>query len=219
MAEAQNTNVQEQDINQLLKVRREKLAALQEAGKDPFQITKYDVTHHSTDIKENFDTLEGQIVRLSDKIAYVNHDIDDAIRGGILSEADIPPKFRKILGNSTKERLNTITHDVIIHSMDAPEVRMSEEVAEAMKGLRKFMFENVYRSKKVKQDEELDKIRNMLFFLYDYFLKNPEKLPKERLDMVDEWGLEEVVKDQIAGMTDRYAVNMFSEIFIPKGWR
>ena len=74
-------------------------------------------------------------------------------------------------------------------------------------------------SKKVKQDEELDKIRNMLFFLYDYFLKNPEKLPKERLDMVDEWGLEEVVKDQIAGMTDRYAVNMFSEIFIPKGWR
>lgn len=81
------------------------------------------------------------------------------------------------------------------------------------------MFERVYYSKAVKTEEELDKIRNMIFFLYDYFLKNPEKLPEERIEMIEEWGLEEVVKDQIAGMSDRYAVSMFSEIFIPNGWR
>ena len=164
-------------------------------------------------------TLEGQIVRFSDRIAYINHDIDDAIRGGIIRIEDIPKEYLDYLGYRHSQRISTLVSDLIVHSEGKDKITMSEEALYHMNGLRKFMFENVYRSKKVKQDEELDKIRNMLFFLYDYFLKNPEKLPKERLDMVDEWGLEEVVKDQIAGMTDRYAVNMFSEIFIPKGWR
>ncbi len=164
-------------------------------------------------------TLEGQIVRFSDRIAYINHDIDDAIRGGIIRIEDIPKEYLDYLGYRHSQRISTLVSDLIVHSEGKNQIIMSEEALYHMNGLRKFMFENVYRSKKVKQDEELDKIRNMLFFLYDYFLKNPEKLPKERLDMVDEWGLEEVVKDQIAGMTDRYAVNMFSEIFIPKGWR
>ncbi|MBR7148716.1 MAG: deoxyguanosinetriphosphate triphosphohydrolase [Firmicutes bacterium] len=164
-------------------------------------------------------TLEGQIVRFSDRIAYINHDIDDAIRGGIIRIDDIPKEYLDYLGYRHSQRISTLVTDLIVHSEGKDKIIMSEEALYHMNGLRKFMFENVYRSKKVKQDEELDKIRNMLFFLYDYFLKNPEKLPKERLDMVDEWGLEEVVKDQIAGMTDRYAVNMFSEIFIPKGWR
>ena len=164
-------------------------------------------------------TLEGQIVRFSDRIAYINHDIDDAIRGGIIRIDDIPKEYLDYLGYRHSQRISTLVSDLIVHSEGKDKIIMSEEALYHMNGLRKFMFENVYRSKKVKQDEELDKIRNMLFFLYDYFLQNPEKLPKERLDMVDEWGLEEVVKDQIAGMTDRYAVNMFSEIFIPKGWR
>ena len=128
-------------------------------------------------------------------------------------------QYLEYLGYRHSQRISTLVTDLIVHSEGQDKIIMSEEALYHMNGLRKFMFENVYRSKKVKQDEELDKIRNMLFFLYDYFLKNPEKLPKERLEMVDEWGLEEVVKDQIAGMTDRYAVNMFSEIFIPKGWR
>ena len=164
-------------------------------------------------------TLEGQIVRMSDKIAYVNHDIDDAIRDGILSEADIPPKFRKILGNSTKERLNTITHDVIIHSMDAPEVRMSEEVAEAMKGLRKFMFENVYRNPVAKREE--NKAVEMVKNLYEYYMEHIEKLPDEyyrRMELFEDTK-EQVICDYIAGMTDNYAVKVFQEIFIPESWK
>ena len=163
-------------------------------------------------------TLEGQIVRLSDKIAYVNHDIDDAIRGGILSEADIPPKFRKILGNSTKERLNKITHDVITHSMDCPKVQMSEEVAEAMQGLRKFMFENVYRNPVAKREE--NKAIEMMKKLYGYYMDHIEKLPDEYFRRMELFGdtKEQVICDYIAGMTDNYAVKIFQEIFIPESW-
>lgn len=164
-------------------------------------------------------TLEGQVVRLSDKIAYVNHDVDDAIRGGILSEADIPPKFRKILGNSTKERLNTITHDVIINSMDKPKVQMSEEVNEAMQGLRRFMFENVYRNPLAKQEE--NKAVEMVKKLYNYYLEHLDKLPGEYLRMMQLKGdsKEQVICDYIAGMTDNYAVKVFQEIFIPESWK
>ena len=164
-------------------------------------------------------TLEGQIVRLSDKIAYVNHDIDDAIRGGILSEADIPPKFRMLLGNSTKDRLNTITHDVIINSMDKPNICMSQEVEEAMTGLRKFMFDNVYRNPLAKQEEH--KAVEMVKNLYHYYMEFPEKLPQEFLTMMQQNGdsKEQVICDYIAGMTDNYAVKTFQEIFVPEAWK
>ncbi|MBQ2985882.1 MAG: deoxyguanosinetriphosphate triphosphohydrolase [Tyzzerella sp.] len=164
-------------------------------------------------------TLEGQVVRLSDKIAYVNHDIDDAIRGGILSEADIPPKYRMILGNSTKERLNTITHDVIINSMDKPNVQMSEEVNEAMQGLRKFMFENVYKNSVAKQEES--KAIEMVRKLYFYYYEQLDKLPNEYLRRMEFYGdsKEQVICDYIAGMTDNYAVKVFQEIFIPESWK
>lgn len=164
-------------------------------------------------------TLEGQVVRLSDKIAYVNHDIDDAIRGGILSEADIPPKYRMILGNSTKERLNTITHDVIINSMDKPNVQMSEEVHEAMQGLRKFMFENVYKNSVAKQEES--KAIEMVRKLYFYYYEQLDKLPSEYLRRMELYGdsKEQVICDYIAGMTDNYAVKVFQEIFIPESWK
>ena len=164
-------------------------------------------------------TLEGQVVRLSDKIAYVNHDIDDAIRGGILSEADIPPKYRMILGNSTKERLNTITHDVIINSMDKPNVQMSEEVHEAMQGLRKFMFENVYKNSVAKQEES--KAIEMVRKLYYYYYEQLDKLPNEYLRRMQLFGdsKEQVICDYIAGMTDNYAVKVFQEIFIPESWK
>ena len=164
-------------------------------------------------------TLEGQIVRLSDKIAYVNHDIDDAIRGGILSEADIPPKFRKILGNSTKERLSRITHDVITNSMDRPVVQMSEEVAEAMQGLRRFMFDNVYRNPVAKHEE--NKAIEMVKNLYSYYMEHCEKLPDEYFRRMELYGdsKEQVICDYIAGMTDNYAVKIFQEIFIPESWK
>lgn len=164
-------------------------------------------------------TLEGQIVRLSDKIAYVNHDIDDAIRGGILSEADIPPKFRMILGNSTKERLNTITHDVITNSMEQDKIQMSEEVEEAMQGLRRFMFDNVYRNPVAKQEEH--KAVEMVKNLYNYYKEHVDKLPQEYLRLMEMNGdcQEQIICDYIAGMTDNYAVKTFQEIFVPESWK
>ncbi len=164
-------------------------------------------------------TLEGQVVRLSDKIAYVNHDVDDAIRGGILSEADIPPKFRMVLGNSTKERLNTITHDVITNSMEQSSIQMSEEVEEAMQGLRKFMFDNVYRNPLAKQEEH--KAVEMVKNLYGYYMEHVDKLPQEYLRLMELNGdsQEQIICDYIAGMTDNYAVKTFQEIFVPESWK
>ena len=164
-------------------------------------------------------TLEGQIVRMSDKIAYVNHDIDDAIRGGILSEEDIPSEFRNILGNSTRERLNKITRDVITSSMEQPKVQMSEEVEEAMRGLRKFMFENVYHNPVAKREE--NKAVELVKNLYGYYMDHVEKLPHEYYSRMELYGdaKEQVICDYIAGMTDNYAVKKFQEIFIPESWK
>lgn len=164
-------------------------------------------------------TLEGQIVRFSDRIAYINHDIDDAIRGGIIRQQDLPAACMEGLGSDHKTRINTLVTDLIRNSDGKSTIILSNSSSDLMNILRDFMFEHVYHSKVVKRDEELDKIRNMFFFLYDYFLQNPDKLPKERQDMMGRFGREEVVKDHIAGMTDRYAVSMFSEIFVPKGWK
>ena len=148
-------------------------------------------------------------MRLSDKIAYINHDIDDAIRGGILSEADIPPKYRKILGNTTRARLNTMIHDVIIHSMDQPKTQMSEEVEAALMGLRKFMFENVYRNPLAKSEEE--KAIKLVQNLYEYYSEHFEKLPEPELQraVLRGDGKEQIICDYIAGMTDNYAVKSF----------
>lgn len=158
-------------------------------------------------------------MRLSDKIAYINHDIDDAIRGGILSEADIPPKYRKILGNTTRARLNTMIHDVIIHSMDQPKIQMSEEVEAALMGLRKFMFENVYRNPLAKSEEE--KAIKLVQNLYEYYSEHFEKLPEPELQraVLRGDGKEQIICDYIAGMTDNYAVKKFQEIFVPESWK
>ena len=128
-------------------------------------------------------TLEGQIVRLSDKIAYINHDIDDAIRGGVLKEEDIPKTYREILGNSTRVRLDTMIHNVIINSMDQPEIRMSPEVERATMDLRAFMFENVYKNPVAKGEEE--KAINMVTNLYDYYRRHIQLLPDQFLEMLD----------------------------------
>ena len=163
-------------------------------------------------------TLEGQIVRLSDKIAYINHDIDDAIRGGILREEDIPKKYTDVLGTSVKGRLNTLVHNVIINSVDRPVIQMSEEVHEAMQGLRIFMFENVYRNPVAKKEE--GKAIHMITNLYEFYIKNPEFLPEQSQNMLKKGEeLSQVVCDYIAGMTDTYAVKKFTEFFIPESWK
>lgn len=164
-------------------------------------------------------TLEGQIVRLSDKIAYINHDIDDAIRGGVLKEEDIPKPYREILGNSTRVRLDTMIHNVIINSMDQPEIRMSPEVEQATMALRAFMFENVYKNPVAKGEEE--KAINMVTNLYEYYRRHIQLLPDQFLEMLEEEGStpERIVCDYIAGMTDTYAIKKFEEYFIPESWK
>ena len=164
-------------------------------------------------------TLEGQIVQLSDKIAYINHDIDDAIRGGILTEADLPRAYTDVLGHTTRMRLNTMIHDVVTHSMDQPRIIMSERVREATMGLRRFLFENVYQNPVAKGEET--KAIGMIQNLYAYYLDHMDQIPRQYLDMTREGKAtkERVVCDYIAGMTDSYAVKKFQEYFIPESWK
>lgn len=164
-------------------------------------------------------TLEGQVVKLSDRIAYINHDIDDALRGGIIGYNDLPKDCIEVLGETHRDRINNLVIDVVNNSKDQHKIMMSDKMSYYKNKLRTFMFENVYHCQEVKKVEEMDKINHIIRELYHFYLRNPNKLPDEYYQMIDEWGVEEIVKDQIAGMTDRYAINVFSEIFIPKRWK
>lgn len=164
-------------------------------------------------------TLEGKIIRISDKIAYINHDIDDAIRGGILSEKELPEELTAILGHSTKERLNTLIHDVIRESMDKPDICMSENVSDAMTRLRKYMFDSVYTNPAAKSEEV--KAHKMLREMYLYFCEHPEEIPEafRSVESLRSESVERIVCDYIAGMSDQYAINIFKRIFIPVSWK
>ena len=163
-------------------------------------------------------TLEGKIVRLSDKIAYINHDIDDAIRAHILGKEDIPRELREILGETTRERLNTLIHDIIINSTGIDDIRMSKDVEEAMHRLRRFMFQSVYQNPAA-QGEEV-KARELLKQLYGYYTEHLDRIPDTFLHMLDEGEeIGRVICDYISGMTDQYAVAKFSEYFMPQKWQ
>ncbi|MCR1839417.1 deoxyguanosinetriphosphate triphosphohydrolase [Murimonas intestini] len=163
-------------------------------------------------------TLEGKIVRLSDKIAYINHDIDDAERAGILTEEEIPLEYRRILGYTIRERLNTLIHDIVRNSEGRPDIIMSPHMEKAMQDLRHFMFEHVYKNPKAKSEES--KAKNMLRELYGYYSRHLDAMPAEYLELIDRGEAEErVVCDYIAGMTDQYSMARFSELFIPKAWQ
>ncbi len=167
----------------------------------------------------NPSTLEGKIVRFSDKIAYINHDIDDAIRGKIIKENDIPKVYSDVLGTSVKERLDIMIHDIIRNSLDKPDIVMSPGVESAMKNLRRWMFENVYKNPAAKSEEY--KAQQLIVRLYEYYMKHPEELPEEFIVMMEERGekRERVVCDYIAGMSDSYAIDKFEELFVPKAWK
>lgn len=164
-------------------------------------------------------TLEGKVVQLSDKIAYINHDMDDAIRGGILTESDIPLEFSSVLGHSPKDRLDTMVHDVIINSRNQPDIRMSDRVWKAMRGLRSFMYERVYKNPKAKSEE--GKAIHMVTNLYTYYMEHPDLLPNQYAGALEkkEISREQQVCDYIAGMTDSYAVKKFEKYFIPESWK
>ena len=162
-------------------------------------------------------TLEGKIVRFSDKIAYIHHDMDDAIRGGILKEADIPKEIGDVIGYTCGQRLDHFIHDIVSTSHGKDYILMSEPVAEAMSKLRQFMFENVYTNPKAKGEE--GKAEMLIEILYDYHMKHKDKLPKDMLALTEQGEpLERIVCDYISAMTDRFAIAKFEEIYMPIAW-
>ena len=162
-------------------------------------------------------TLEGKIVRLSDKIAYIHHDMDDAQRAGIISEDDIPVTLRMLLGYTTRERLNTFVHDVIENSLEQDTIKMSAEIYEAMMDLRALMFQNVYENPAAHKEEE--KVVKMLTELYEYYVEHPEAMSTEYRELIVRGEKkEQAVCDYLSGMTDQYSIRKFREIYIPKAW-
>ena len=174
------------------------------------------ILNHQTSLMPS--TLEGKIVRLSDKIAYINHDIDDAIRARVLAEEDIPVEYREILGETTRKRLDNLIHNIITNSLGTNDICMSQEVEHAMRNLRRFMFEKVYRNPVAKREEE--RAEGLLSRLYQYYIEHIDILPAWYLAMMDQGQTKErVVCDYIAGMTDQYAIAKFEEYFMPKAWQ
>ncbi len=162
-------------------------------------------------------TLEGQIVRLSDKIAYIHHDMDDAIRAGILKESDVPKEIGDVIGYTTGERLDHFIHDIVSNSYDKNAIVMSEPVADAMKKLRAFMFERVYHNPEAKSQE--GKAEMLIQTLYSYYRHHLELLPVDLIRLLDKNEPEErIVCDYISSMTDRFAIAKYEEIYIPKSW-
>ena len=163
-------------------------------------------------------TLVGKVVRLSDKIAYINHDIDDAIRAGILTEEMLPSQYTDILGHTVRERLNTLVHSIIENSQGKPEILMAEDVEKAMRELRSFMFEHVYTNSVSKKEDP--KAKRLLADLFGYYMGHVEELPEEYRHLMESGdSRERAVCDYIAGMSDGYAIDTFTELFIPQAWK
>lgn len=160
-------------------------------------------------------TLEGQVVRISDKIAYVNHDIDDAIRGNVLKKSQIPSRVSKILNIKEKFKIDTIINSLVENSIDG-EIKMSSEIKSAFLELHEFMYKYVYGDSAAKI--EAKKVPNFIKTLYEYFLKHIELLPPFMQSIATKEGKDRAVCDYIAGMTDNYAVHIFEKIFVPKSW-
>ena len=178
-----------------------------------YEVRRGILCHSGSELPES---LEGQIVRLADRIAYINHDIDDAMRAGILKNEEIPTEISAVLGSTHSERINTLVSDVVQTSMGRPVVEMTARVQAAMLELRAFMFERVYRNPVAKGEES--KARRIIQALYQYYLEHPEKLPADFLPQLDLEGMPRVVCDYVAGMTDKYAVFKFEELFVPTAW-
>ena len=161
-------------------------------------------------------TLEGKCVSLADRIAYINHDLDDAVRAGLLSLEDIPKDVIAVLGNTSKQRINTAINSIYNNSNGVNDVKMDKDVEEASEKLRSFMFERVYHNKAAKNEEE--RAERMLTAMYRYFIENCDKMPETYISLLEKYPREQVVCDYISSMTDRYAIYKFNSIFVPSGW-
>lgn len=162
------------------------------------------------------ETKEGQIVRWADRIAYVNHDVDDATRAGVLTDEDIPRQIARVLGGNHSQRIDTLVCDMILTSREAGDICLSPDVEKALDGLRGFMFEKVYFNPAVKGEES--KAKDMLKRMYEYYYNHPEMLPADFQPQLSFDGMEQIVCDYIAGMTDHYAVAKFTQLCVPAGW-
>ncbi len=162
-------------------------------------------------------TLEGQCVSIADRVAYINHDLEDAIRAGILRSDDVPKSVTSVLGNSSRERINTAVLSVYRNSVGKNQVKMSGLEEEASEKLRAFMFERVYLSQTAKGEEQ--KAERMLTAMYEYFIKNADKLPQTYFQLTEKYGAEQAVCDYLSSMTDRYALYTFNSLFVPRGWQ
>ncbi len=170
-------------------------------------------------------TLEGQIIRFSDKIAYVQHDIDDSIRAGVLKETDLPDQYTNVLGHSHGDRITALVTDLVMHTRELMEqaqsgeivrVSFTEEVDEALKGLRAFMFDRVYKGDICAQERERAAL--VIQYLFDYYCSNPEQMPQLYRSIVEEEGVKQGVCDYISGMSDAYCIALFKEITIPRSF-
>jgi len=174
------------------------------------------IINHSGDNLSN--TLEGQLVKYADRIAYINHDIDDAIRAEVISEDMLPKDCLNILGETHSKRINTLITDIIENSMNQDVITMSEAIRVQMEDLRQFMFENVYFNKKAKKED--DKAEYIVEQVYNYFLTHFDKLPDNTKKIYVDISAtkEDIICDYIAGMTDRFMLNTFMDLFVPKAW-
>jgi dGTPase len=173
------------------------------------------ILNHTGDSEAS--TLEGQIIKIADRIAYINHDIDDAIRGGIITIDDVPKELISTLGKGHGERINRMVSAVISESFEKPYVKMEKEIWEATMELRSFLFDSVYRNKKAKSEEE--KAIEMLRILFEYFTKNPNEMPGVYFANTKNEPVERCVCDYISSMTDRYAIDLFRELYVPGMWK
>lgn len=160
-------------------------------------------------------TAEGNVVRLSDKIAYINHDIEDAVRAGILKNSDLPEMPVKVLGNTKSQRITTLVTSIIQNGAD--EIRMTKNIQAAHDELRNFMFSSVYTNPAAKAEEKKAKI--LVEQLYFHFKKNPEKMPEEYINICRKFDVDRAVCDYISGMSDGYAVDLYTELFVPRSWK
>ena len=161
-------------------------------------------------------TLEGQIIRIADRIAYINHDIDDAIRAGVLAENDIPLDLRMKLGMSKGARINSMVNNVVENSLEGDKIKMSDGFFQYFNELHEFMFTAVYRNPVCKSEEV--KAIAMIDKLYDYYNKHIDELPPDYIKLAERDGTERAVCDYIAGMSDNYSVKVFNQLFVPKFW-
>ncbi|MGN0673674.1 MAG: deoxyguanosinetriphosphate triphosphohydrolase [Anaerovoracaceae bacterium] len=163
-------------------------------------------------------TLEGQVVKFSDRIAYINHDIDDALRSGIIEQKDLPRQDIEILGETHSDRINNLIVNLTANSDNSPEIKLSKEYYDALMDLRGFMFTYVYRSDEVLAATNMNKVDVVIRALYEYYLDNADLMPELYRNVAKEDGIAVAVKDYISGMTDRYAINKYKELFVPRSW-